>query len=301
MKTEKKPARKRAKRRLLKKRLMYGAVAVGLLFIAFVVVYSQKPSSQTDKLLFKAAIVDHLSKGGLVPWPNQTFIEGSINILESSGFIVSNYSYEELNVNFYRNLPLHAFGIIILRVHSAMIDNTNLLGLFTSEIYNNETYRPEQASGQLVKAFYTQGGTQYFAVAPTFVDYSMQGAFQNTIVILMGCDGLNSSQMADALVRRGAKVCIGWSGLVDAHHTDEATNYLLRLLVTNRYKVKNAIDETMQVIGKAPTYNSSLLYFPTSAGDFVVPAYSSLGLNIRDALTFLTSETKRVSLSLRLH
>jgi len=295
MKSENRLARKKARKRIFRKRLTYGAIIVAVIVLVFFIASSRKSSILADNFLFKAAIVDQLSKGGIVPWPNQTFIDSSINILQTKKFEVANYSYEEATVNFYMNLSERGYGLIILRVHSAIVEGSTLLGLFTSEIYNNMTYPWQQSTGQLVKAFHTQGGPVFFAVAPGFVDFSMQGAFQNTIIILMGCDGMKYTNMAEAFVRKGAKVCIGWSGFVDAEHTDKAISYLLKCLVTYRYNVNNAVNETMQVMGPAPVYNSTLKYYPASAGDFTIPPYTGLTSNIAEIAIFLTRETERIS------
>ena len=218
-----------------------------------------------------------------------------MGILETAGFTVVNYSYEDSNVSFYSNLPTHDYGLIVLRVHSAIVEGSDLLGLFTSEPYNSEMYPLLQNTHQLVKAFYTQGGPEFFAVAPGFIDYTMQGTFQNTIIVLMGCDGLKYTKMAEAFIRKGAKVCIGWNGLIDAQSTDTATSYLLERLVTYRRNVNDAVNETMQYIGKAPVYNSSLRYFPTSVGNYTIPIQTGLTLNIAEITIFLTRETERIN------
>lgn len=297
MKSEKRLARKKTRKHVLKKRLAYGAIVVAVIVLAFLVYSSrQKSSDKVDNFLFKAAIVDQLSKGGSVPWPNQTFINSSRDTLEDADFTVSIYDDpEELNVEFYRNISTYGFGLIIFRVHSAIVKDSTLLALFTSEIYDNETYISEQSNHRLVKASYPQNDTAYFGVAPAFVDSnSMWGSFQNTIVVLMGCDGLKHTDMAEAFVRKGARVCIGWSGLVDASHTDKATDYLLKRLVTRIYGVSDVVNETMHVVGPDPSYGSVLECYPPDS-DYIIPAYNPPMLGAIQKTIFLAKETERIS------
>jgi hypothetical protein len=300
MKSEKKLARKKAQKRVFKKKLAYGTIVIAVIALALFI-YSSQKLNQTNDFSFKATIVDHLSKGGAVPWPNQTFIDNSTSILEAAGFTVSIYS-EDLDVDFYRDLTTYGFGLIVFRVHSAIVDDTKLLGLFTSEPYNESKLLPDGPYwgdwqyNALVEAFYNESGPHYFGIPPAFVDYRMQGRFQNTIIILMGCDGLKYTDMSEAFVRKGAKVCIGWNGTVDARHTDIATYYLLQRLVTYKDNVSDAVAKTMQVIGPAPGYGSIFKYYPTSAGSYTTPAYAGFTLNIAEITVFLARETERISL-----
>jgi hypothetical protein len=119
----------------------------------------------------------------------------------------------------------------------------------------------------------------------------MYGSFENTIVILMGCNGLRYNKTAEAFLNKGAKACIGWNGLVSARHTDCATEYLIQCLVANRWTVKAAVDATMQEVGPELAYESQqgyktvLKYYPPP-GDFAIPTIlnslpsESLGLVI---------------------
>jgi len=303
MKSEKRLARKKTRKRVLKKRLAYGAIVVAVIVLAFLVYSSrQKPSDKVDNFLFKAAIVDHLSKGGIVPWPNQTFINSSRDTLEASDFMVSIYNYEELDVPFYRSIPTKGFGLIIFRVHSAIVEGSTSLGLFTSELFDKNKLQPNGLyygyiypyKDALVNASYSDAGPFYFGIAPDFIKYCMQGQFQNTIIILMGCDGLKFNSTAEAFVSKGAKVCIGWSGLVDASHTDKATDYLLKRLVTRIYGVSDVVNETMHVVGPDPSYGSVLECYPPDS-DYIIPAYNPLMLSAIQMTIFLARETERIS------
>jgi hypothetical protein len=62
----------------------------------------------------------------------------------------------------------------------------------------------------------------------------MNDKFQNTAIIMIGCEGLNNTKTAEALIKRGAKVYIGWNGDVSASHRNKATTQLLTHLTQNQ-------------------------------------------------------------------
>jgi hypothetical protein len=221
----------------------------------------------------KAAIVDQLS----LTFPNQTFIEVATNILKQAGYMVDYYPGEKVTVEFYKNLPTYGYEIIILRVHSSAAELQGKefvetpVGIFTAEQYSQTRYVYEQLTDQLVIASYTMPQPPYyFAIVPKFVTQSMKGTFKNTIVIMMGCEGLNNTKMAEAFIQKGAKVYMGRKGSVSASHTDTATISLLQHLITEKQTVKQAVENTMKEVGRDPTYNSQLTYYPTNAGQYTI-------------------------------
>jgi hypothetical protein len=221
----------------------------------------------------KAAIVDQLS----LTFPNQTFIEAATNILKQAGYMVDYYPGKKVTVEFYKNLPIHGYSIIILRVHSSAAELQgkelveNPVCIFTAEQYSQSRYVYEQLTDQLVIASYTMPQPPYyFAIVPKFVTSSMKDTFKNTVIIMMGCEGLNNTKMAEAFIEKGAKAYIGWKGSVSASHTDTATISLLQHLITEKQTIKQAIENTMKEVGPDPTYKSQLTYYPLKAGDMCV-------------------------------
>jgi hypothetical protein len=218
----------------------------------------------------KAAIVDHLS----LTAPNQTFIETATRILKQAGYTVDYYSGEKVTVEFYRNLPTKGYKIIILRVHSTATNPDRTEGpvtLFTSERANPTIYVYEQLTDQLVGVEYSEEkGTTYFGITPLFVTKSMKGNFQNSIIIMMGCEGLDNPLMAMAFIKKGAKVYISWNGLVSASHTDTTTIHTLQQLLNEKKPIKDAIEKTMEEVGPDTAYKSKLLYWPSKAGNYTV-------------------------------
>jgi len=66
----------------------------------------------------------------------------------------------------------------------------------------------------------------------------MKGTFQNTTIIMMGCNGLTYPYMAQAFIGKGVKVYISWDLAVSASHTDKATIHLLQRLITEKQTIK---------------------------------------------------------------
>jgi hypothetical protein len=224
-----------------------------------------------------AAIVDQLS----LTQPNPDFVEEATTLLEQAGYTVDYFSGEQVTVDFYRNLPAAGYGLIILRVHSGRsneIDPTTgektkmeYVSLFTGEPYDETKYaedrspearHPEAAFARVGRATYYPGAPPLFGISPNFIKYSMRGRFDRTLIMMMGCDGLISDTTAEALVQKGAKAVVGWSGPVSAGHTDAAAERLLEHLVIDRLTPAKAVSQTMSELGTDPEYGTDLRIYP---------------------------------------
>jgi len=287
--------RKKPKKRMSKKRLAYGIISVAFVLTCVLIFFSLHSSPP------EVAIVDHLEF--FPEQRNQAFVNTCIDIVEERRLTWAYHKGEEVTVNFYRNLPSCGTSLIILRVHSAIMrtekGTISILGLFTSERYSVEAakkYREDILDDRLVRAFFTEGEEEYFGIVPRFVEESMKGEFKNTIIIMMGCEGLGYEElkytdMAEAFVKKGAKVYISWDGPVGINHTDKATVQLLQSLFLYKRTIKGAVTETMEIVGKDPTYNSTLQYYPKTpeVGNYTISNLkSSLIMNV-----ILTSPTPR--------
>ena len=263
-----------------KRILIYGIVAaiilISLILSARTIFMLLFPTSSPyyanpSTFYFNAAIVDQLS----LTAPNQTFAQTATTVLQNGGFTVDYYSGEKVTVDFFKNLPTHNYGIIILRVHSAVGENDDPpLALFTSEPLSKSKYVLEQLNDQLQGvAFlpYKQGDPLYFGIPPKFISSCLNGTFQNTIVIAMGCDGLTYTDMAKAFINRGAKAYIGWYRSVTASHTDNAVQQLIQHLIIERKTIGNAVS----LIPPDPNTNAYLIVYPSAeARNFVIPEKS---------------------------
>jgi len=255
------------------KKLLYTILIVAILFSALILAsYFFQPRQSTSGPPTpapvwskpKAAIVDHLS----LSQPNQTFVEAASSTLQAAGFEVKYYKGEEITVGFYQTLPTLYYDLIILRVHSAVRTDKQpyYVSFFTSELYSLDKYVNQQKTDQLLVGHLEENGPAYFAITPKFVENSMNGSFTNTTIIMMGCDGLKYNNMADALVRKGAKVYISWSGTVTAAYSDVTTTLLLRALLLEKQPIQSAVTK----LAPEPSSGSQLLYYPIEAQNYIV-------------------------------
>lgn len=215
------------------------------------------------------AIVDQLS----LTRPNQTFVDEAKGIFEKAGFMFNYYFGKAVSVSCYRDLPVHDYDVILLRVHSAGLSAIGAaeLQLFTCEAYSTQKYIKQQLAHQVGIVKYSASDTEmYFGICPGFVQEYMKGRFENTTIIMMGCDGLMGTQMAEAFIQKGAKVYIGWDGPIVSCRNDPAIASLLHHLVTEGQTVERAVAETMKEFPPDQIDNSTLLYYPLEAGNYTI-------------------------------
>ena len=212
-------------------------------------------------------IADQLS----LTQPNPDFAASATNILEQAGYQVDYFPGEEVTVDFYRNLATHDYGLIILRVHSGIVEETELVtgekteteyvSLFTGEPYSQDKY-PDEPTGRLGKATYYEGAPPLFGIGPEFITHSMRGSFDKTLIVLMGCDGLRSQRTAQAFLDKGASAFVSWTRSVSASHTDAATERLLEKLLVDGLPVGDAVAQTAAEMGPDPSYGAELRMLP---------------------------------------
>jgi hypothetical protein len=213
----------------------------------------------------KAAIVDQLS----LTAPNETFIQTATNILEQANYSVDYYSGEKVTVDFYRNLPTLGYSVIILRVHSVLLNGTSPpVGLFTSELVSSPKYVYEGLTDRIMAAMFTDDNRTYYSICPGFVKSDMKDRFNDTLIIMMGCNGLTYTDMAEAFIERGAKTYISWAGSVSASHTDQATTQLLQHLITQHQTVKQGVANTVLDVGRDLAFNNALGYYPLESENY---------------------------------
>jgi len=269
----KKPKRNRRRSWSISKSLAVGLFLFIIVCTSALSFLNTSDNNVPQTLEFKAAIIDQLS----LTQSNQTFVQTALSILDRAGFTVDYYRSEEVTVDFYRNLPTHGYGLIIFRVHSAAAAFEGKgyvehpVSLFTSENYSNRKYVWEQLTDQISMASYTMPQPPYyFAITPKFVTSSMKGKFQNSIIVMMGCEGLNNTKMAEAFIEKGAKLYISWKGLVLASHTDQAITRLLQHFITDKQNIGQAVENTMKEVGPDPAHKSLLTYYPLEGQDYAI-------------------------------
>jgi len=241
-------------------------IIISLLIAALLVYFFVFSSSTTvyEAIPYTAAIIDQLA----ISHPNTTFIQNAKNTLISTGYSVDYYNYSQITVNFYKQLPSKRYSIIILRTHSCVGNYTKLTSLYTSEIYDEWTYPLEQTRNQVTAVQIIEGRTIYFAVTSNFI--KTLDSCRNCVVIMMGCNGLNKTDMAKAFIEKGANAYISWDGSVSQEHTDNAADQLIRNLISKNQTIGEAINNTMNTVGSDPNYHSQLAYYPPEAENLTV-------------------------------
>ncbi len=260
------------------RKLLYGVLLTTLIILVTITAYYLFFHPRPEK--WTAAIVDQLTiQEGLA---NPSFVANCTSVLNSSGFEAKYYPGQDIDVGFYKDLPSNGGKIIILRVHSTVRNQTDYVDLFTSEPYVTGKY---YAYGEQVSRakFLIPPFTLYFAIGPTFVynpvNPTMRGNFDNSLIILMGCESLNKTTMAEALVKRGAKAVIGWTRLVDLYDTDKVTLAMLDHLLVQRYTIGGAVSainrKLFTILGHFPRFGAQLAYYPTDVGNDLVETRES--------------------------
>lgn len=250
----------------LNKNKLFGAVLVVLIVLGVLVVYYV--FFFQDKENWTAAIIDQVAIEGLF---NPEFNDTITILLAASGFDVKYYPGEDVTVDFYKTLPSKGGRVILIRAHSAVREDNVSVDLFTSEPFMEGKYY--EYGKQISRAQFLISNNEYFAIGPTFVQNSlnpsMKGIFADSLIVLMGCNSLSKTTMAEALVSRGAKVVLGWMDLVELSDTDASTIELFQyLLAETPYTVQGAVNK----INESPHFvGATMDYYPKDAGNYIVP------------------------------
>jgi len=240
-----------------------GAVAIVLAALAGAGVLLAGGGGGSETATKSAAIVDQLS----LTQPNPEFVSSARGTLAEAGYIVDYFPGEQVTVELYRTLPERDYDVVILRVHAGITNEvdyasgesskTEYVSLFTGEPYDANKYAGEQLN-RLGKARYYEGAPPLFGIGPDFVKYSMEGTFDDTLIVMMGCDGLRSQRTAEAFLDRGAGAFVSWSKPISASHTDAATDRLLELLLIDGLPTAEAVSQTAAEVGPDPEYQGEL-------------------------------------------
>ncbi|MFW6150621.1 MAG: hypothetical protein ACOC6A_03710 [Chloroflexota bacterium] len=218
-----------------------------------------------------AAILDQLHS----LQPNDDFIAHTTDELERYGFQVDLYQGDDVTVDLYGALPDYGYSLLILRAHSGILSHqagshrevTRATCLFTNEPYTELKHVKEQFDGQLARARVTEGFPVVFGVGARFVRRSADCTFPNTVVIMMGCSGLQLDDLADAFIDKGASAYLAWDGPVGLDYVDRAGACLVANLCEEGLTLRDAVDRTRDQEGPDPRYGARLKYRPASAGD----------------------------------
>ncbi len=248
------------------------AVAIGITF-------SLSPqSSQNETLQFqtmdsgppKAVIIDQLHN----ELPNEEFQNTVTAYLTDAGYKVDIFSTDEITVDFYKKLPTMNYQYIVIRSHAlgeGMVDNS--ASLFTGEKYSEHKYIKEQFLGHIGQGIPILYGEfknleedevldkTYYVVGSKFVEEVMVGEFENSTIILAGCETGKDSKLANAFLKRGASEVIGWTGLVDSKINDAYVVDLINRTLLSDVEIQDAISVMMKDYHPKFSQDTNLMYF----------------------------------------
>ena len=226
-----------------------------------------------------AAIIDQLSASFQ---ENEQFTANVTKELEDYGFDVDVYQGGNITVDFYRRLPTYGYKLIVFRAHSGILEQDGEVVprtvLFTNEEYSESRYALEQVYGQLTMGGACQGCPMMFGITPEFVRAQgvvgqatdMEGRFDDTVIIMMGCSGIALPDLAQAFIDKGASIYLAWDRSVELYYVDEATPHLVNQLCSGDLTIREAVRNTMDVMGPDPNHGAELQFYydpPSHNGD----------------------------------
>ena len=251
--------------------LLWLAIGLGIVAVAVAAfVFARTPPASGPAILtnsgeLKAAIVDQLYNIR----ENPAFIEYTTQELKDYGFEVDVYQGDDVTVDLYRKLPTYGYKLIIFRVHSGLLiheeDVGNRTWLFTSEPYSRTRHFFEQLGGQVTSAKTSEDAPSVFAVGAKFITQVMEEQFADTAIIMMGCAGFNSEDLAQAFSQKGASTYMAWDASVGLSYVDDATTGLVEKLIFKELTIAEAVAETMKEKGLDPVGNAVLKYYPQAS------------------------------------
>ena len=231
---------------------------VVILLSAIILISSRWFFNSSSVHISRAAIVDGIG----FTRPNPSFIEGVRGILEGAGLKVDVYEGESVTIDLLRRIG--GYGLLILRLHSAVDAKYGFLYLFSAEEFNKtlcETKFSEEYSRGVIREGITFEGERYFTLRADLLGYMSQDGLSGSIVILMGCNGTNSEHAIDKLLHdRGVKAVIAWDGYVDLNYTDEIILKLIENVYEKGSDFEEAVNKIMDEYGPDPIYKSKLRY-----------------------------------------
>jgi hypothetical protein len=239
---------------LRKRWVMFASILVLVIILGYV--FSGMLQAGT-RFPLNAVIIDQLA----ADFPDQLFVSNLTRTLQNHGFNVTYYN-QTINVNFFENLAYDNYGLIILRAHSALRNDSAIptVDLFTSEAYDqsSEKYASELESGLLTVGEYFYKPGLYFTLSSQFIE--KYGHFSNSIVIAMGCQSLkpgSEKQMPQAFLDKGAKAYIGWSDIVFPQDTDNEAMRLVSMLLNGNQTIGDAVRATNSYTYSGTPYPNS--------------------------------------------
>jgi hypothetical protein len=209
-----------------------------------------------------------------IRFSNLTFIETAKELLYER-FVSVDYYSDNATVDNYRMLPSMKYGLIVWRAHSALDDLSNYIAIATSEKYRLIRYDQYLENDHLALCNITGDADLYYGITPKFVKELMLGRFEDTLLVLMSCNGLKEgySKTAVAFEEKGVRAIMSWDGWISSLDNDNAGTILLQQLI----RENSTIDEAVKKIPRSSSEfgTSQLTYSPKpEAANYRIPDYS---------------------------
>jgi hypothetical protein len=203
------------------------ALACILLLLPGLLFFSGCSAPKPDNASWtRAAIIDQLDP----THPNPDFIAQATVLLEKKGFKVDHFSGESVTLELYRQLPESGYSLIIFRAHSGLLGNGSKADqqtcLFTNQPYRQMSEIADQLFNRVVKAS-VNTDPPLFGVGADFINHSLHGRFNKTVVIVMGCSSFEKDDLAQAFLDKGAAAYCGWDSEVKLDYDEGVTLTLL--------------------------------------------------------------------------
>ena len=204
----------------------------------------------------KAVIIDQLDRD----LPNKSFQNQTMGYFTKAGYEVDLYTYDDITIDFLKNLPSMDYDFIVFRSHAlAIYGDKPSSWIFTGEKYTPKKYIQEQLAKDLISravpyrvtyaadlGYDTASKDRHFIVSAKFVKDLMIEKFPNSVIILGGCDTMAHSDFGQSFIERGASSVIGWNGLVDARVNDQVIMSLVKEILIEKSEIDDAVDSVME-------------------------------------------------------
>jgi hypothetical protein len=234
------------------------------------------PSISTTPQKPKAGIIDQIS----VSENDTGFDAKASEILTAAGYDVQVWKGADVTVDFFRQMPQLGYKVIVLRVHSGLlvsikdskITESNTTYLFTGEIYSTKKHISEQLTNKVSYALMTDNFPMVFAINSQFITDNMNGNFNKAAVIAMGCETFRLDDLANAFIKKGASLFVGWSSVVSLDYVDDTTLDFLTNLCDKDMTITASMNSTMERAGADPYFGTFLKAYPPQAESQTIKA-----------------------------
>lgn len=197
----------------------------------------------------------------------QDFTDQLESYLRANQIVFRSVKAENVTVQTVRNLQKGS-KLLVFRVHSTV--NYGKVWLLTGETYREDRFILEQLADEVHVARPALNSDRYFSVGSDYTTRFHGDTFKDAVVLVMGCDGLTSADLAAAFTGAGASAYVSYAGPVSLGHTDETSTVFIHTLLGGG-TVKEAVGESTREAGADPRYGSVLGWFPACGGAERVP------------------------------